>query len=124
MVRVLNFVCVALMGLTILGLYHVSESTRVARVELSRVSRQIADTKGQIGVLEMEWEHIAGPARIQALAEQQGMSDSTSVRLSSFQQLPRRGEGRALGNTPLRNASAVVPGPAAQPALPSADPGM
>ena len=32
MVRVLNFVCVALMGLAILGLYRVSEATRVARV--------------------------------------------------------------------------------------------
>ncbi len=109
MVRVLNFVCVALMGLAILGLYRVAESTRVARVELSRVSHQIADTKSQIGVLEMEWEHVAGPARIQALAERQGMSDTTSVRLSSFQQLPPRGEGQALGNTPVRKASAVVP---------------
>ena len=31
MVRVLNFVCVALMGLSILALYHVSEQTRVAQ---------------------------------------------------------------------------------------------
>ncbi len=118
MVRVLNFVCVALMGLAILGLYHVSEATRVARVELSRVSSKITDTKGQIGVLEMEWEHVAGPARIQALAEQQGMSDTTSVRLSSFQQLPRRGEGQALGNTPVHKASAVVPDAAASPSVP------
>ena len=120
MVRVLNFVCVALMGLTILGLYRVSESTRVASVALNRVDSQIADTKGQIGVLETEWEHVAGPARIQALAERQGMSDTTSVRLSSFSQLPRRGESHALGNTPLHNASAVVPAPTA----PSSIPGM
>jgi len=120
MVRVLNFACVALMGLAILGLYHVSEATRVARVELNRVTSQIADTKGQIGVLETEWERVAGPARIQALAEQQGMSDTTSVRMSSFQQLPRRGENQPLGNTPVRNASAVVP----QTNLLSAVPGM
>jgi hypothetical protein len=120
MVRVLNFVCVALMGLAILGLYHVSEATRVARVELNRVNSKIADTRDQIGVLEIEWEHVAGPARIQALAEQQGMSDTTSVRLSSFNQLPRRGESQALGNTPLRNASAVVP----QSSPLSAVPGM
>jgi cell division protein FtsL len=121
MVRVLNFFCVAFMGLAILALYHVSEATRVARVELDRVSSQIADTKGQISVLQTEWERVAGPARIQALAEQQGMTDTTSAQLSSFELLPRKGETPALGNTPLHNASAVVPAPAAPP---STDPGM
>ena len=112
MVRVLNFFCVAFMGLAILALYHVSEATRVARVELSQVNHRIEDTRGQISVLQTEWEHVAGPARIQQLAEQKlGMSDTSSVRLSSFDQLPRRGEAAALGNTPLHNASAVVPAP-------------
>jgi len=116
MVRVLNFFCVAFMGLAILGLYHVSEATRVARVELSQVNHRIDDTRGQISVLQTEWEHVAGPARIQQLAEQKlGMSDTSSVRLSSFDQLPRRGEAAVLGNTPLHNASAVVPVPAAGP---------
>jgi cell division protein FtsL len=110
MVRVLNFFCVACMGLAILALYHVSEATRVARVELDRTTRQIADTRGQIGVLQTEWESVAGPARIQQLAQQQlGMSDTTSVHLSSFDLLPRRGEAAPLANTPVRNASAVVP---------------
>jgi len=114
MVRILNFFCIAAMGLIILGLYHVSEATRVARVQLSQVSHQIEDTRGQISVLQTEWERVAGPARIQALAEQQlGMSDTTSVRLSSFDQLPRRGDTAPLGNTPLHNANAVVPAPAA-----------
>src|ERR1700761_1013297 len=121
MVRVLNFICVAMMGLAILALYHVSESTRVARVELGRVTSQIADTKGQIGVLQTEWERVAGPARIQALAEQQGMTDTSSVRLSAFTQLPPRGDAPApLDNNPVHNASAVVPQSAPQ----STDPGM
>jgi cell division protein FtsL len=124
MVRVLNFFCVAFMGLAILALYHVSEATRVARVELSQVNHEIEDARGQIGVLQTEWERVAGPARIQELAQRQlGMSDTTSARLSSFDQLPRRGEAAALGNTPLHNASAVVPSlPAAPP--PPADSGM
>jgi cell division protein FtsL len=110
MVRILNFFCIAAMGLVILGLYHVSEATRVARVQLSQVGHQIEDTRGQISVLQTEWERVAGPARIQALAEQQlGMSDTTSVRLSSFDQLPRRGDTAPLGSTPLHNANAVVP---------------
>ena len=38
MVRVLNFFCVALMGLTILGLYRVSESTRMAQKHLDQTA--------------------------------------------------------------------------------------
>jgi cell division protein FtsL len=109
MIRVVNFFCVAFMGFAILALYHVAESTRVARVELNHVNRQIADTRGQISVLQTEWERVAGPARVQELAQQQGMSDATSVHLSSFDQLPRRGEAVAPANTPVANASAVVP---------------
>jgi cell division protein FtsL len=121
MIRVFNFFFVAFMGLAILALYHVSEATRVARVELSQVSNKIEDTRGQISVLQTEWEHVAGPARIQVLAEQKlGMSDTSSVRLSSFDQLPRRGEAAPLGNTPLHNASAQVLSPGA----PSSNPGM
>ena len=43
MIRVLNFFCVAAMGLTILALYHVSEQTRFARVHLGQVEQRIAD---------------------------------------------------------------------------------
>ena len=48
MVRVLNFFCVALMGLSILALYHVSEKTRVAHMELTQTVRQIADDRKAI----------------------------------------------------------------------------
>ncbi len=120
MVRVLNFFCVALMGLSILALYHVSEKTRVARMELNQTVRQIGDTKSAIGVLETEWQHVASPERIQQLAESKlGMADSASVQLSSFDQLPRRGADPApLNNTPVHNASVQIP------ATTPTDPGM
>ena len=108
MIRVLNFFCVALMGLSILALYHVSERTRVAEMQLSRVDRQIADTNGGIGVLQTEWERVAGPARIQELAERDGMTHTSSVELSSFQALPHRSDA-GLNNSPLRDASAEAP---------------
>jgi cell division protein FtsL len=108
MIRVLNFFCVALMGLSILALYHVSESTRVAHMELAKVNRQISDARGSIGVLQTEWERVAGPARIQELAQSDGMSDTASIQLSSFDQLPRRGAA-PLNNSPLRDASAEAP---------------
>ncbi|HEY5346666.1 MAG TPA: hypothetical protein VIJ72_00625 [Rhizomicrobium sp.] len=112
----MNFFCVAVMGLAILALYHTSEKTRVARVALSQVNRQIADEHSTMRVLQTEWERLAGPARIQALAESRlGMTDTASVQLSSFDQLPRRGDDAApLGNAPVRNASAVAPGPQIQ----------
>ena len=111
MIRVLNFLCVALMGLSILALYHVSEKTRVTQMLLERTNGKIADNRVAIGVLQAEWERIAGPARIQQLAQSQlGMSDTSSVQLSSFDLLPARGSDVApLNNTPLHDASAQVP---------------
>jgi cell division protein FtsL len=121
MVRVMNFFCVALMGLAILALYHVSEKTRMARLELNKVNREITRSHSDIAVLETEWQHVASPERIQQLAQSRlNMADTASVQLSSFDQLPRRGADPApLNNTPVRNASVEVP---ATPQVP--DPGM
>ena len=110
MVRILNFFCVALMGLSILALYHVSEKTRVAHMQLNQVRTQIAQEHGAIGVLETEWQHVASPERVQQLAQAKlGMADTSSAQLSSFEQLPRRGDAAPLNNTPLHNASAQIP---------------
>jgi hypothetical protein len=111
MVRILNFFCVALMGFSILALYHVSEKARVAHVQLNQVTARIAQERGSIGVLETEWQHVASPERVQQLAQAKlGMADTSSAQLSSFEQLPRRGSDPApLNNTPLHNASAQIP---------------
>jgi cell division protein FtsL len=128
MVRVLNFFCVALMGLSILALYNVSEKTRVAHMTLTKVNRQIAQEKSHLSVLETEWQHVASPQRIQKLAQTRlGMGDTSSVQLSSFDQLPRRGADPApLNNAPVHNASAQIPanGPAPVLIIPTSDPGM
>jgi cell division protein FtsL len=121
MARILNFFCVALMGFSILALYHVSEKTRVAHMQLNQVNVQIAQEHAHIGVLETEWQHVASPERVQQLAQAKlGMADSSSVQLSSFEQLPRRGADPApLNNAPVHNASAQIPA-----ATPTPDPGM
>ena len=125
MVRVLNFFCVALMGLSILALYHVSEKTRVAHLTLSKVNRDIAQEKTHLSVLETEWQHVASPAQIQKLAVSRlGMGDSASVQLSSFDLLPRRGAA-PLNDTPLRNASVQIPAASLPPApVPTSHSGM
>lgn len=119
MVRVLNTFCVALMGLAILGLYHISEKTRVANVELMHVGRDIAREHAAMNVLETEWERVAGPERIQALAANRlGLTGAPAVQLSSFEALPRRGDPAPLSDTPIRQASAQAPAPqASEPGL-------
>jgi hypothetical protein len=118
MVRVLNTLCVALMGLSILGLYHVSERTRVATVELAHVDRDIAAEQATMSVLETEWERVAGPGQIQQLAASHlGLTGAPAVQLSSFEALPRRGEEAPLSETPIRQANAQIPTPTPSPAL-------
>lgn len=111
MIRVLNFFCVAFMGLSILALYHVSERTRLAGVELNHVNRQIAEEHSTINVLQTEWGHLASPERIATLAASKlGLDNTATVQLSSLELLPRRGEDAApLTSSPVRNASVVVP---------------
>ena len=106
MVRVLNTLCVALMGLSILALYHVSERTRVAGVELRHVDSEIAREQAAMSVLETEWAHVADPARIQALASSRlGLTGTPAAQLASFDALPRKGDPAPLGDTPIRQAS-------------------
>jgi hypothetical protein len=112
MIRVLNFFCVAAMGLTILALYHVSEQTRIAHVQLGLVEHRIAGERTKMSVLQTEWVQVASPERIQQLAEASlGMSDTATVQLSSLELLPRRGDALLGG---MRDAS--VQAPAAAPA--------
>jgi len=111
MVRVLNFFCVALMGLMVLGLYHVSEQTRVARVQLDRVQHRIVDEHAALSVLQTQWEHVASPERIQQLAESNlGMSDTATMQLSSLELLPRRGDEIAP-DAQVRSANAQIAAP-------------
>ena len=112
MLRTVNFSCVALLGLVILGNYRVSEQTRLARVTLDQVDHRIAQEKASVTVLGAEWERVAGPARIQMLAQSKlGMSDSASVQLSALEMLPRRGDDAPLDGSEIRQASAQIPEP-------------
>ena len=120
MVRILNIVCIALIGMSVLGLYHVSEKTRVTQMELARTARQIVDQRRAIAVLETEWSHVAASDRVQQLAAAHGMNDAASAQLSSFDQMPRRSDDAPLNGSPMHNASAVIPvQPQAQPQAPS-----
>jgi hypothetical protein len=108
MVRVLNFCSFALAALCCLGLYHVSEQTRVARFRLLSVEKQITDDHGAMKVLEADWERVSEPSHIQALAQARlGLSDSAAVSMASLELLPRRGDTGA----PVQAASAIASAP-------------
>ncbi len=108
MIRVVNFLCVGLLGLVVLANYHVSEQTRLAHVQLSSVEHRIGQEKAGVAVLETEWERVAGPARVQMLAQSKlGMSDTASLQLSALELLPRRGEDTQ--GSEIRQASVQAP---------------
>ena len=118
MVRIINFVCVALTGFACLALYHVSEQTRVASLELRRVNHEIAAEHGTMSVLQAEWARVADPARIQHLAETDlGVGDTPTVELSSLELLPRRGQAEPLGNSPVHEANDTVPAKQSDPRI-------
>jgi cell division protein FtsL len=111
MVRILSFSCVALMGFSVLVLYHVSERARVVRGELAQVNREISSEQGAISLLEAEWAKVASPERIATLAASKlGLDNTATVQLSSLDLLPRRGDdGAPLTSSPVRRASVESP---------------
>jgi hypothetical protein len=110
MIRILNFFCFALTGLACLALYHVSEETRVARVQLAIVQKNIAGEHDAMKVLQADWERVSEPGHIQTLAATRlGLGDTPTVALASLELLPRRGQASPLGGNGLSTASAEVP---------------
>ena len=110
MIRVLNFVSFALAALCCLALYHLSEQTRVARVRLLSVERQIADDRDAMKVLQADWERVAEPSRIHALAQSRlGLSDTAAISVTSLDLLPRRGDATTpLSGSPVQSASVAA----------------
>jgi cell division protein FtsL len=111
MVRILNFLFVALAGLSCFALNHISEKTRLANIELVKVQHQIVQESDATKVLQANWQTVADPSRIQQLAQAHlGLSDTPTVELSSLELLPRRGD--VANDNPIRSASMVTSAPA------------
>lgn len=118
MVRILNFACFAVVALSCLGLYHVSEATRMARIRLATVDKQISDDAAAMKVLQADWERVTEPEHIQALAQARlGLSDAPTVALASLDSLPRRGDAASSATAPVVAASMVASSIPADPHL-------
>lgn len=110
MIRVINFCCFAVSALACLALYHVSDQTRATRGQAADVVHRIAAEKQSISQLQAEWGRLSEPERIQRLSQAEtGAEDAPAVELSSFTQLPRRGEVSPMNEAQLRSANAIVP---------------
>ena len=110
MVRILNFVFVALAGLSCFAMNHIAEKTRLADIALGKVHRQMAEQTVATEKLQAEWQVVANPMRIQKLAEDHfGLTGTPTVALASLELLPRRGELGA--GSPIQTASMLVPVP-------------
>lgn len=115
MIRLLNFCCFAITGLACLALYHVSEETRVARVQLHGVQGRIVEQREAMKVLEADWERVSDPSRIQQLAAAKlGIDDAPTASLASLEMLPRRGEAATKD---IQQASVDLPSRPADPRL-------
>jgi|SRR5579871_3527755 len=111
LVRLVNFLCVAIIGMTVLANYRISEQTRLAGIELRATNRQIAEDRAATAVLEAKWEQLAEPSRVQAMAQAKlGMNDGATLQLSALELLPRH-EDAPLGNTEVQQASVDIPAP-------------
>ncbi len=109
MVRILNFLFVALAGLSCFAMNHIAEKTRLADIQLRQVHRQIAVEMQSTQKLQAAWQAVADPAHIQQLAQDHlGLSDTPTVELASLELLPRRGDA---GDNPVRAASLVTQAP-------------
>jgi hypothetical protein len=110
MIRVINFCCFAVTALVCLALYHVSDETRVTHNRALALREKIADEQQLIDKLDMRWQQLADPARIQQIATSlSGSEDAPAVVLSSLTMLPRKGEASPMDDAQLRSANAVVP---------------
>lgn len=105
LVRFVNFLCVALMGMAILANYHLSEQTRLAGIELRSVERKTTLDRAETAVLEAKWEQLAEPARVQSLAQAKlGMNDGATLQLSALELLPRHEDTTLASNVEQASA--------------------
>jgi cell division protein FtsL len=111
MVRILNFVFVAMAGLACFAMNHIAEKTRLAEIDLHMAHRQIVQEQQSAKLLQAQWQAVADPSRIAQLAQEHlGLSDTPTLALSSLELLPRRGD--AANDNPIRSASMVTQAPA------------
>jgi hypothetical protein len=93
MIRLSNFVWVALAGVVGFGLFHLKHQVQELEDEMFRLNRTILEEQQAIHVLKAEWSYINQPQRLQSLASRHlDLQPAKPAQLGTFADLPRRGE--------------------------------
>lgn len=111
MIRTLNLVTLALTVTICFGLYKITNETRGADRELSRVNASIAAEQETIDVLQAEWSLLVQPARLQELSGRYlALQAVSATQISTIDRIPYRTtpdedapEAPRIAVAPLRN---------------------
>ncbi len=101
MIRVLNFIMMAMTLTICFGLYKITNENRATQKELSALEAKIAKEQNAIRVLNAEWSYLAQPARLQELSGRfLDLRAVSSTQIGTISKIPFRTETRGVVVTP------------------------
>jgi cell division protein FtsL len=103
MIRVLNFVMIALTITICFGLYKITNESRATQKELDALNEKILTEQKAITVLKAEWSYLAQPSRLQELSGKfLGLEAVSSTQIGTISKIPFRHETRGVVVEPNR----------------------
>jgi hypothetical protein len=97
MIRVLNFILLAMTISICFGLYKITNETRAARADLSKVEGDIAAERDAITILRAEWSYLAQPSRLQELSGRHLELEAVgATQIGTIASIPFRKETRGV----------------------------
>jgi cell division protein FtsL len=95
MIRVLNFVMIAMTITICFGLYKITNESRATQKELDALNGKIAAEQNAITVLKAEWSYLAQPSRLQELSGKfLGLQAVSSTQIGTISKIPFRKQTR------------------------------
>jgi cell division protein FtsL len=102
MIRVLNFVMLAMTMTICFGLYKITSESRATQKELTQLENQITKEKNAIRVLNAEWSYLAQPARLQELSGRfLNLEAVAATQIGTISKIPFRTQTRGVVVEPL-----------------------
>jgi cell division protein FtsL len=103
MIRVLNFVMIALTITICFGLYKITNESRATQKELDALNEKVVAEQNAITVLKAEWSYLAQPSRLQELSGKfLGLQAVSSTQIGTISKIPFRTETRGVVVEPAR----------------------
>ena len=113
MIRVLNFIMIAMTLTICFGLYKITSESRATQKALEALEEKIQGEQKAITVLKAEWSYLAQPARLQGLSGKfLGLQAVAATQIGTISKIPFRTETRGVVVEP---SVEPVPPPAVKP---------